>query len=136
MKTMRARQFLTSLCAVLITCCLLTETAVAVPQLPEFTYQGRLSQNGAPANGSFNLSFALFDADTNGNQIGATISEPGFPVTNGLFTVSLSFPGAFDGTQLWLQVSVNGTPMLPRQAVSTTPVAQFALSGSISGPAG
>ncbi|MCB1612850.1 MAG: hypothetical protein KDI60_14010 [Xanthomonadales bacterium] len=136
MKTMRARQLLTSLCAVLITCCLLTETAVAVPQLPEFTYQGRLSQNGAPANGSFNLSFALFDADTNGNQIGATISEPGFPVTNGLFTVSLSFPGAFDGTQLWLQVSVNGTPMLPRQAVSTTPVAQFALSGSISGPAG
>ncbi|HZJ15412.1 MAG TPA: hypothetical protein VFD27_10195, partial [Chthoniobacteraceae bacterium] len=38
--------------------------------------------------------------------------------------------------QLWLQVSVNGIPLLPRQAVATTPVAQFALNGAISGPAG
>lgn len=136
MKTMRPRQLLMSLLAVLLSCSVLIDSAIAVPQLPDFTYQGRLSQNGAPANGSFNLSFALFDADTGGNQIGAAISEPAFPVTNGLFTVSLAFPGAFDGTQLWLQVSVNGTPMLPRQAVSTTPVAQFSLSGSINGPAG
>lgn len=110
--------------------------AVAAPQLPDFTYQGRLSQNGAPANGSFNLGFALFDDSAAGNQVGAAINEPGFPVTDGLFTVSLSFPGAFNGTQLWLQVSVNGIPLSPRTAISATPVSQFSLSGSIGGAAG
>ena len=109
---------------------------LAAPQLPDFTYQGRLTQNGLPANGSFNLSFALFDSSAAGNQVGSTINELSFPVSDGLFTVSLAFPGAFSGTQLWLEVSVNGTPMLPRQAVSSTPVAQFSLSGSIGGPAG
>lgn len=110
--------------------------AQAAPQLPDFTYQGQLTQNGAPANGEFDLGFALFDADTNGNQVGAPVSEPDFPVSDGQFDVSLSFPGAFDGTQLWLQVSVDGNPMLPRLAVSTAPVAQFALNGSIGGAAG
>jgi hypothetical protein len=113
-----------------------TTPAIAAPQLPEFTYQGRLTQNGAPANGNFNLSFALYDDGVAGSQVGLTINEPAFPVSDGLFTVSLAFPGAFDGTQLWLQVSVNGTPLLPRQAVSATPVSQFSLSGSIGGPAG
>jgi len=116
---------------------LLSVPAQAAPQLPDFTYQGRLTQNGAPANGNFNLTFQLFDADGAGVQVGSTVSLPGFPVSDGLFTVSLAFPGAFTGVQLWLQVSVNGVPLLPRQAVATTPVAQFALSGgSISGPAG
>ncbi len=108
----------------------------AAPQIPDFVYQGRLQQDGAPANGNFDLSFALFDAIENGNQVGATINEPAFPVTDGIFSVSLGFPGAFTGAQLYLQVSVQGSPMLPRQAVATAPVAQFTLSGGISGTAG
>jgi hypothetical protein len=110
--------------------------AIADPQLPEFTYQGRLSENGAPANGEFDLDFTLFDDATTGSPVGSPISEPGYPVTDGLFTVSLAFPGVFDGTQLWLEVRVNGTPLLPRQAITATPVSQFSLSGSIGGVAG
>ncbi|GMV31493.1 MAG: hypothetical protein AMXMBFR59_36180 [Rhodanobacteraceae bacterium] len=113
-----------------------TGAATAAPQLPDFVYQGRLEQNGAPANGNFDLIFTLFDAPTNGNPVGATVIENGFPVVDGLFSVSLSFPGAFDGEQRYLQVTVGGVPLLPRQAVATAPVAQYALSGSISGPAG
>lgn len=109
---------------------------MAAPQIPDFVYQGRLEQNGAPANGNFDLGFKLFDAANGGLQIGATILQPGFPVTDGLFSVSLAFPGAFTGTQLYLEVSVEGTPMLPRQAVATAPVSQFTLTGGISGPAG
>lgn len=109
--------------------------AARTAQLPDFTYQGRLSQNGQPANGAFDLQFRLFDAPTGGNAIGAPVSEAQFPVTDGLFTVSLAFPGAFSGTQSWLEVSVNGQVLDPRQAVSTTPVAQFALDGN-PGPAG
>ena len=36
--------------------------------------QGRLEQSGAPANGLFDLTFALFDAPEGGNPVGATIS--------------------------------------------------------------
>lgn len=104
-------------------------------QLPDFTYQGQLQQNGQAATGQFDLSFALYDAATGGQQVGTTINESQFPVTDGLFTVSLSFPGAFVGDQRWLEVSVNGQPLTPRQAVSTTPVAQYALNGN-EGPMG
>lgn len=118
--------------------CLLTCSAIAsaAPQIPDFVYQGRLEQSGVPANGNFDLSFRLYDAASGGNQLGATINQADYPVTDGLFSVSLAFPGAFSGEQLYLEVSVEGTPMLPRQAVATAPVSQFTLSGGISGPAG
>lgn len=122
--------------AALILMTLLVADIQAAPQLPDFTYQGYLRQNGAPANGAYNFTYALFDAASGGSQVGATVSVPSFPVVDGVFTESLAFPGAFNGTQLWLEVTVNGVPMLPRQAVSTTPVAQFTLSGTTSGAAG
>jgi hypothetical protein len=125
-----------ALAAVLAAAGLLPAVLHAAPQLPDFTYQGRLTQNGAPANGSFDLQFQLFTEAVGGLQVGPTLSEPDFPVGDGLFTVALAFPGAFTGNQMWLQVTVEGQPLLPRQAVSTVPVAQFALSGSIAGPAG
>lgn len=109
--------------------------AFAAPQLPDFVYQGRLQENGAPANGNFDLAFALYDAPSGGNQVGAAIDEADYPVADGVFSISLAFPGAFTGTQLYLQVSVEGIPMLPRQPVATTPVAQYTLSGT-TGPAG
>jgi hypothetical protein len=124
--------------ALLLVSLLAGSVAAQTTQLPDFTYQGQLQQSGQPANGAFDLSFALYDEETDGQQIGTPINEPQFPVSNGLFTVSLSFPGAFTGEQRWLQVSVNGQPLIPRQAVSTTPVAQYALDGNPGpiGPAG
>ncbi len=104
-------------------------------QLPDFTYQGRLQQNGQPANGRFDLRFDLFGAESGGNPVGPPIEEPQFLVSDGLFTVSLAFPGAFTGSQRWLEIRVNGQVLAPRQPVSTTPVAQFALDGN-PGPAG
>ena len=109
-----------------------------IAQLPDFTYQGRLEANGQPATGAYDLTFQLFDAESGGNQIGDTISEAEYPVIGGLFTISLAFPDAFTGDQRWLQVTVDGQPLLPRQPVSTSPVAQFALNGNAGpeGPAG
>lgn len=106
----------------------------AAPQLPDFNYQGKLEQNGYPANGNFAMTFSLWDAASGGNQIGATISEPAWPVQNGVFSINLDFDGAFDDQQSWLEVSINGD-VLPRQAIATAPVAQFALNGNV-GPAG
>lgn len=121
--------------ALLAVALLAAPLAAQTSQLPDFTYQGQLQQSGQAANGLFDLSFALFNAEVGGLQVGTTINEPQFPVTDGLFTVSLGFPGAFAGDQRWLQVSVNGQVLLPRQAISTTPVAQFALNGN-EGPVG
>jgi hypothetical protein len=129
----------TALRAIAFAVCLSCSAAAIAqtsPQLPDFTYQGRLTQSGAPANGNFDLTFALFDQATGGSQVGATITQNDFPVVDGIFSLSLGFPGAFTGTQLYLQVTVEGTPLLPRQAVATAPVSQFSLSGSIGGPAG
>jgi hypothetical protein len=109
--------------------------AAQIAQLPDFTYQGRLAQNGQPANGAYDLTFALYDDAVAGNMVGTVQSEPQFPVVDGLFTVSLAFPGVFTGNQLWLDVSVNGQSLSPRQAIATTPVAQYAMSGN-PGPAG
>lgn len=108
--------------------------APTAPQLPDFVYQGRLEQEGYPANGNYDLTFSLWDAPTGGNRVGNVISEPAYPVQNGLFSVSLAFPGAFTGTQLYLEVAVNGVA-LPRQPVATAPVAQHALNGVV-GPTG
>jgi len=102
----------------------------ASPQSTAFTYQGTLAQNGAPTNGSHDLKFALFNAPTGGTQVGATINQPGYPVANGVFTIDLNFGlGTFNGTQLYLEVTVDGTALSPRQPVNSVPVAQYALSG-------
>ncbi len=115
---------------------MLASVVHAAPQIPDFVYQGRLEQDGAPANGAFDLTFTLYDQAQGGNAVGVAIEEPGYPVVGGLFTVSLAFPGAFTGEQLYLEVGVEGTPMLPRQAVATAPVSQYSLSGALAGPAG
>ena len=134
MQTMKLKQLILSSAVVLAIGSVNTTAAPAGAQLPDFMYQGRLDQNDNPANGNYDLTFSLWDASAGGSQIGTTIVEPGYPVADGLFSINLAFDGAFTGDQTWLEVSVNGT-VLPRQAISTAPVAQYALSGN-AGPAG
>ncbi|MCA9275763.1 MAG: hypothetical protein KDA29_07040 [Phycisphaerales bacterium] len=38
-----------------------------------FTYQGSLNDNGAPANGEYDLIFRLYDAASGGAQLGAQV---------------------------------------------------------------
>ena len=40
-----------------------------------FTYQGQLRDGGTNANGAYTMIFKLYDASTNGNQIGTTITN-------------------------------------------------------------
>lgn len=96
----------------------------------EFTYQGQLRTGGAPSNGTFNLTFELFDAVTAGNQVSSTVAVNGVAVANGLFTVALDFGAkAFPGLDRWLEVAVQGpgdagfTILAPRQKLTATPYA-------------
>ena len=107
----------------------------ATPQSTSFTYQGALSENGQPANGNFDLTFKLFDAETNGNQVGGTITKTSFPVAGGKFTVDLDFlAGAFSGNQLWIEVTVGTETLSPRQPVNSVPVAQYAMTAPLQIP--
>ncbi|RME99911.1 MAG: hypothetical protein D6768_14040 [Chloroflexi bacterium] len=109
-----------------------------------FTYQGQLMDGGSPANGNFDFRFSLFDAETNGTQIGSAIAKNGVPVTGGVFTVSLDFGGgAFDGNARWLEIGVRPggssggfTTLSPRQALTAAPYALFSLSAPWSGLTG
>jgi hypothetical protein len=101
-----------------------------------FTYQGRLNDGGAPANGGYDLTFALFNTNVTGTALTGALTNNGTTVSNGLFTVTLDFSNRFDGTPRWLEIGVrtNGasgfTTLSPRQPLTPTPYAIFANTAS------
>lgn len=117
----------------------------AVAQTTAFTYQGKLVDNGNLANAAYDMQFKLFDATTNGNQIGATLTfdgnsgnPPSVSVTNGIFTVTLDFgSAALSGADRYLEIGLKpaGNPggyqqLLPRQKLTSTPYAVQALKAT------
>ena len=72
-----------------------------------FTYQGRLDKNGSGFTGSCDFRFELYDAASNGTQIGSTVTKTGLSVTDGLFTTELDFgSNPFAGEARYLQIAV------------------------------
>jgi hypothetical protein len=115
----------------------------AAGQGTAFTYQGQLQSEGAPANGSFDLTFSLFDVSMNGTAVAGPITNSAVAVNNGLFTLPLDFgAGVFNGTTYWLQIGVrtNGggsfSILSPRQELTPTPYAIYAEGASASGLSG
>lgn len=105
--------------------------AGVMAQPTAFRYQGLLSESGVPFTGALNLDCALWDDPTAGAQVGPTVNLPGVSVTEGLFAVRLDFgAGVFNGAGRWLAISVNGTPLTPRQELTPTPYALYALGGA------
>ena len=108
----------------------------AAAQGTAFTYQGRLSNGTNAANGSYDLSFALFKVASGGSAVAGPLTNSATGVSNGLFIVTLDFGNVFNGTEYWLEIGVrtngNGTfiTLTPRQAVTPTPYAIFAEGAS------
>src|SRR5436190_21152181 len=71
-----------------------------------FTYNGRLNDGGAPANGSYDLTFGLFANSNGAPQVGGTLTNAPTVVSNGLFTVGLDFSANFSGADRWLEIGV------------------------------
>ncbi|MFT5424515.1 MAG: hypothetical protein ACI89L_002310 [Phycisphaerales bacterium] len=87
-----------------------------------FTYQGNLADNGSPADGTYDLNFELWDALSGGAMVGVPVSIVTVPIAEGLFTVELDFgAAAFDNSQRWLQITVQGLILSPRQPITRTP---------------
>jgi hypothetical protein len=49
---------------------LLLCAGTAFAQVTAFTYQGKLTDGGTPANGNYDLQFALWDSAASGTRIG------------------------------------------------------------------
>lgn len=109
-------------------------------QTTQFTYQGRLTDAGNPANSSYDMQFKLFDsADfVTGNQVGSTINKSAVQVSNGGFAVELDFgASAFSGAARFLEIGIRpaGSPnpftvLGPRHAVTATPYAVRSVSAA------
>jgi hypothetical protein len=130
--------------ALAVNCFLLTSVCLrAEAQGTAFTYQGRLNDGGNPANGTYDLRFALYNDANAGAQQGNLLTNTATGVTNGLFTVTLDFSNQFPGAARWLEIAArtNGGGgfilLSPRQQLTPTPYAIYsAASAGFSGSLG
>jgi hypothetical protein len=100
------------------------------PVSSAFTYQGRLIDGGAPANGAYDLRMRLFDAASGGTQVSTNWLFGDVPVSAGYFTVVLNFADYFEGEARWLEVEVRPgastgsyTVLTPRTSLTGVPYA-------------
>ncbi len=102
-------------------------TTSAFSQTTEFSYQGFITDNNAPANGAYDIEFRLFDA-LNGGVALAAQPQANVLVTNGVFSVVLDF-GGFPGAERFLEIAVRPvgggslTTLAPRSKVLAVPLA-------------
>jgi len=134
---MRATQRTRVRTAVFLCIAAMAGPVFAAPMGTAFTYQGQLQRGGAPASGSFDFRFKLFDASSGGAQIGGDALRPAVAVSNGLFTVNLDFGAtAFGGSARFLQIEVRPagagayTLLTPRQEMKPQPHALFAATAA------
>ena len=71
-----------------------------------FTYQGRLNDGAAVANGNYDFTFTLWNAASGPSQTGGALTNSAVVISNGLFTVSLDFGANFTGAARWLEIAV------------------------------
>jgi hypothetical protein len=118
-------------------------SGLAWAQMPAgtaFSYQGRLTDDGAPASGVYDLRFTLFDAETGTGTIGTPVVADDVTVASGLFAVMLDFGAtAFTGDARWLEIAVRPgastdafTPLASRQVLTPAPHAIFSQSSATS----
>jgi N-acetylneuraminic acid mutarotase len=108
-----------------------------------FTYQGLFKLRGRVYSGDCDFQFSLWDAVSDGTQVGTTQSNT-ITVYEGIFVTELNFGGnAFPGAPRWLEIGVrcpagggSYVTLSPRQPLNPTPYASFAHSASWSGLTG
>ena len=106
------------------------------PALNNFmSYQGRLTDDGGnPINGTRNITFRLYGAETGGTAIWEE-THGGVQVNNGLFNVVLGANTALDEANfhqpLFLEVEVAGQTLSPRQQLLGAPYAFSLVPGAV-----
>lgn len=112
-------------------------------QSTAFTYQGRLSIDGAAASGVYDLRFTLFNAAVDGVAIAPAACLDNVQVTNGVFTAIIDFGKVFATNEARaIQIEVRAdtgqgcadvtgfTTMDERHVITPTPTATWAPQAS------
>ena len=105
------------------------------PNATTVNYQGCLADSaGAPLSGDYAMTFALWDALSGGNLVWGPESHAAVPVSEGLFNVGLGSltsggipTGAWSGDR-YLEISVEGETLAPRELIRSVPLAGMALT--------
>jgi hypothetical protein len=108
----------------------------AQAQTTAFTYQGLLNSSNAPASGSYDFRFQIYNASS--VVVAGPLTNAPVGVTNSLFTVTLDFgTGVFDGSTRSLEIGVRSygntnayTVLSPRQTLTSVPYAIQAINAS------
>jgi hypothetical protein len=109
-------------------------------QTNEFSYQGFITDNNAPANGLYDIEFRVFAA-LSGGPVLATETRPGVAVTNGVFSVTLDF-GVFPPLDRYLELGVRPagggvfTTLTPRSKILAVPHSTLAKNALLLGGVG
>ena len=109
-----------------------------------FTYQGRLRKDGSAITDTCDFQFSLWDAASDGDQVGTTQTTSGVSVADGYFAVSLNSGGefgsdAFAGDARYLQIAAKCTgdgdfvTLDGRVALTAAPYALYATSAPWNG---
>ena len=105
------------------------------PSATTINYQGRLADSGGnPKNGNFSMSFALYDAASGGNLVWGPETHAAVPVSDGLFSVGLGsqttggIPTTVWDGDIYLEVTVGGETLSPRELIRSVPIAGMALT--------
>jgi len=124
----RTQPSLAALCALLLAVAPFPVSAQALS--PAFTYQGELRLASGAATASFDMQFRLYNAQSDGTQIGVTVTASNVAVSDGLFSVALDFgPGQFAGERQWLEIAIRPAgvgsyeTLAPRTELTATPYA-------------
>lgn len=116
--------------------CLGLFTIAAQAQTTAFTYQGKLTDTSAAANGTYHMLFRLYPTTSSTLQFGPTIENTNVSVNNGIFTVVLDFGSGINFSGLYLQISIKRpadasyTNLSPRQRLTSSPGAVRSLDAN------
>lgn len=112
--------------------------SAARAQTSAFTYQGRLTDASATANGAYDFQFAVYDAASGGTLIATnSTATTGITLTGGVFTAQLDFgAAAFPGADRYLEIRVKKpadasyATLSPRQQITSAPYAIRAMNAT------
>ncbi len=121
------KSIVTLFLAVLSIGILIPSTVFAASAPTTLGYQGYIEYQDAPFTGSADFTFTIYSASSGGSSLW-TETQSAVSVTDGYFSVSLGshtpFLTSLDfSSAYYLEVTVNGTPLAPRQTLDAVPYA-------------
>lgn len=105
----------------------------AAVQAGPITYQGRLYENGSPANGTYSMQFYVYDQEVGGQLLSGPSTVFDVEVVDGLFTTRFEVDDVeiAEAGQAWVEIfvsaGVGAERLSPRQPLDAPPLAQHAV---------